>query len=353
VPFGFDSNYLDVYATFDLGRVLGLEAGWKHSKIERTYRAAEETTEDTFRVAADLRLGGGLTARAIYEFGSREFEEYNPVEAEESSFLEAGPPANHTAIRSADLADRDRNRLGVQAQWSPGGIFSIGASYFWNKDEYDDSPVSCNADYHDGNVGDAATFCPDGTTAPLGLQEAEYETFSVDADITPSDKLTVYAFYSREDIFDFQKGTQSGAAVTFNPAWGWTSTVEDKVDSFGAGADITLVPDKWFVKPFYRYQKVDGNNDFDAGALARPPTTGPVVDIASYDDTKLQHLSANLKWQFTPSWAVALGGWWEEYTLADDQVGQTLYYMPASFVLNPVNGDYDGWTSYFNLTYRF
>jgi hypothetical protein len=71
--------------------------------------------------------------------------------------------------------------------------------------------------------------------------EAKYETFSLDADITPSDKLTLYAFYSREDIFDHQVGTQSGSTITFNPEWAWTSTVEDKVDSIGAGADINPV----------------------------------------------------------------------------------------------------------------
>jgi hypothetical protein len=175
----------------------------------------------------------------------------------------------------------------------------------------------------------------------------------VDADFSPSDKVNVYAFYSREDIMDHQTGTQSGSSITFNPGWAWTTTVDDKVDSVGAGADFTLVPDRWFLDVFYRYQKVDGNNAFTAGALARPPTTGPVEDIAAYDDTEINHLSGRLKWQFAAAWAVTLGGWWEKYVYSDDQTGQTLYYMPASFFLNPVNGSYDGWTSFLNLTYRF
>jgi hypothetical protein len=354
VPNGFDSNYLDVYTTYDFGAAFGVEGGWKWSKISRTYRETEHTTENTLRVAIDVRPGGGFTARGLYEFGSRDFDDYLPVEAEEHSFLEAGPPANHTALRRSDQAKRDRNRLGVQAQWSPGsGKLTLGGAYFWNKDEYDGSPVSCNADYHAGDVGDAATFCTGGTTAPLGLMEAEYKTFSLDADFSPSEKLNVYASYSREDIMDYQTGTQSGAAITFNPGWAWTSTVDDKVDSIGAGADFTLVPDEWFLGLFYRYQKVDGNNAFTAGVLARPPTTGPVEDIAAYDDTEINHLSASLKWQFASAWAVTLGGWWEKYVYSDEQTGQTLYYMPASFFLNPVNGTYDGWTSYLNLTYRF
>jgi hypothetical protein len=354
VPNGFDSNYFDVYATYDFGSKAGLEVGWKWNKIAREFRETENTTENTFRVAADVRPGGGFSARGIYEHGTRDFDSYNPVEAEEHSYLEEGEPVNQTVLRRYDQAKRDRDRLGLQAQMSPGdGKFTVGASYFWNKDKYDDSPVSCNADYHAGNVGDSATFCSGGVSAPLGLMEAKYTTFSVDADFSPSDKATVYAFYSREDVFDYQTGRQSGATLTFNPAWTWTSQVDDKMDSFGAGADFTLVPDKWFLNLFYRYQKVDGNNAFTAGASARPPTVGPVENIPQYDDTEINHLNGNLKWQFTETWAVALGGFWEKYVYKDSQTGQTLYYMPASFFLNPVNGDYRGWVSWLNVTYKF
>jgi len=354
VPNGFDSHYLDVYATYDLGSKAGLEVGWKWNKIAREFRETEHTTENTFRVAADLRPGGGFTARGLYEHGTRDFDSYNPVEAEEHSYLDEGQPVNQTVLRRFDQAKRDRDRIGLQVQVSPGdGKFTVGAGYFWNRDKYDDSPVSCNADYHAGNVGDSATFCPGGTSAPLGLTETKYKTFSLDADFSPSDKMTIYAFYSREDVFDYQAGRQSGASLTFDPAWSWTSQVDDKVDSVGAGADFTLVPDKWFLNLFYRYQKVDGNNALTAGASARPPTVGPVESIPEFDDTEINHLSGNLKWQFTNSWAVSLGGFWEKYAYKDSQTGQTLYYMPASFFLNPVNGDYRGWVSWLSVTYKF
>jgi hypothetical protein len=136
---------------------------------------------------------------------------------------------------------------------------------------------------------------------------------------------------------------QSGASLTFDPDWTWTSQVDDKVDSFGAGADFTLVPDKWFLNLFYRYQKVDGNNAFTAGARARPPTTGPVENIPQYDDTEINNLNGNLKWQFTQAWAVALGGFWEKYVYKDSQTGQTLYYMPASFFLRSTRSCGKAW----------
>lgn len=65
------------------------------------------------------------------------------------------------------------------------------------------------------------------------------QSSSLDVDVPPTDAHTFYAFYTREDIFDFQLSRQSGGAVTFNPASNWSSTFEDKVNSFGAGAVFT------------------------------------------------------------------------------------------------------------------
>ena len=354
VPNGFDTNLFDVYATYDLGKQLGLEVGYKYNKISRTFRETEHTSENTYRVAADVRPGGGFTARGVYEHGKRDFDTYNPIEAEEHSFIETGgEPANATALRRVDQAKRDRDRIGAQVQLSPGsGKFSVGASYFWNKDKYDDSLVPC------GFVPSAAAdrrLCPtaDTPTTPLGLMEAKYKTFSLDADFSPTSRATVYAFYSREDIFDYQTGRQSGATVNFDPALNWSSQVDDKVDSIGVGADFTLKPEKWFLNLSYRYQKVDGNNDFTAGTAVRPPTVGPVEDIPNYDDTEINHLEGSLKYQFAKAWSAALGGFWEKYKLSDSQTGQVLYYMPASFFLNPNNGDYRGWVAFVNLMYKF
>jgi Putative outer membrane beta-barrel porin, MtrB/PioB len=357
VPNGFDNNLFDMYATYDLGSKLGLEVGYKYNKIARTFRETEHTSENTYRVAADVRPGGGFTARGVYEHGKRDYDSYNPVEAEEQSFIEtAGPPsqpANQTVLRRVDQAKRDRDRIGVQVQFAPGsGKFTLGGSYFWNKDKYDDAPVSCNADFN-GIVGDSAKFCPNGTSAPLGLQQAKYKTFSLDADFSPTTRATVYAFYTREDIFDYQTGRQSGATVNFDPALNWSTQVDDKVNSFGVGADFTIVPDKWFLNLSYRYQKVDGNNDFTAGPLVRPPTVGPVEDIPNYDDTVINHFEGNLKYQIAKAWSAALGGFWEKYKYNDSQTGQVLYYMPASFFLNPVNNDYKGWVAFVSLMYRF
>ncbi len=346
VPFGFKSNMFDTYLTYDVGSMLGLEVGYKYNKIDREFRETEHTTENMFRAAADVHLGSGVL-RGIYEFGDRDYDDYRPVEGEEHSFLDPGPPANQTVLRRYDQNKRDRNRFGAQFQVSPGsGVVTLAASYFYNKDEYDNGLVSCHADYHGGEVGDSAEFCSGGNSETLGLEEAKYTTFNIDVDFTPSDRTTVYGFYSREDIMDVQDGRQSGGSLTFNPAENWMSTVDDKVDTIGAGLRVSLVPDKWLLSLFYRYQKVDGNNTFTAGAGRGTPE-----DISDYDDTKLTFFAANLKWSFAEAWAMGLGGFWEKYEIADSQTGNVLNYMPGSFFINANSGDYDSWTGWLNLTY--
>jgi hypothetical protein len=217
-------------------------------------------------------------------------------------------------------------------------MFSLSAAYYLNRDTYDDSPVPCDA----ATSADLA-FCPGGEQASLGLQKAEYETFSLDADFSPSDRSTVYGFYSREDVFSFQAGRQSGSTISFDPASNWTSEVDDKVD---------IVPAKWFLDLFYRFQNVDGNNDFEAGASLRGPTN-PAGDIPDYDDTRIHFFSSQVRYQIASDWSLGLGAFWEEYVLKDTQTGQVLYYMPSSFFINAVNADYNAWVGWLNLSYSF
>jgi hypothetical protein len=349
VPYGFKSNLFDAYVTYDLGRMVGLEAGWKYNKIDRTFRESEHTTENMLRLAADVRFGIGVV-RGIYEFGDRDLDDYRPVEGEEHSFLDPGQPANNTALRRYDQQKRDRNRLGLQAQVSPGsGVVTLSASYFYNKDEYENGLVSCNADFHgDEDVGDSAETCAGGQTETLGLEEAEYTTFNLDADYTPSDSFTLYGFYTREDMMSLQDGIQSGGSLTFSDAARWASSIDTKVDSLGAGAKWAFVPDTWILSLFYRYQKADGDNSFTGGANYED-----LEPISAYDDTKSNFFAANLKWQFSDTWAVAGGAFWEKYEFDDAQTQQLLNYMPGSFFLVADNWGFDSWAGWLNMTYRF
>jgi hypothetical protein len=367
VPNGYTSDTLDAYATYQLGAV-GLEGGWKYNRMKRTFRETEDTTENVFRIAADYRRDW-LALRGIGEFGSRDFDRYDAAHAEEHSFItepgEVALPANQTVLRRSDQAKRDLTRIGAQVEVSPGsGKLSAFASYMHTKFEYDQDAVVCqDVDLFTGQ----AAFCPGGQQAPLGLVDDAYDTFTLEANLAASARINAYAFYTWEDGDILQTGRQSGSTLNFNPNDVWTSNITTKGNSFGAGADFTLVPDKWFLNVFARYQDIDGNNlvslrpGYSTSIYGTNPALqqctsgsgGTPCEIPEFDDTQFTNATAWLRYQFAKNWSAGLGVGFEDYTLDDAQTENALNYMPASFFLQANNRDYQAWVGAVSFTYRW
>ena len=360
VPYGYTNDYLDLYATWGRG-ALGIELGWKYNKMARTFRETEDTSENVFRVAADVRKDW-IVFRGIGEFGSRDFDHYDLANAEGASFQQHGAPANQTVLRRYDLAKRDLTRLGGQVEISPGdGRLSAFASYFHTQFKYDQGPVECQEveDFPGQEV-----FCPGGVQDPLGMVHDKYDSFTLEANYGASDKLNLYAFYTWEDGDILQNGRQSSGTVNFATNDVYSLNMVNKGNSFGAGADWTIVPDKWTGRLFARYQKIDGNNDitlrpgFSTSIYGSNPdlntctSPGGLCSIPVFDDTKLTYVYATLGYRFAKQWLASLGVGFEDYEIGDSQTGNELNYMPASFFLQANNRGYQSWTGYFNLTYR-
>jgi hypothetical protein len=362
VPYGYTSDTLDAFATYDFG-AFGVEGGWKYNRMKRTFRETEDTTENVFRLAADVRKDW-VALRALGEFGSRDLDHYDAAHAEHHSFLDAGAPANQTVLRRYDQSERDLTRFGAQADVSPGsGKFTASASYMHTKYEYDQSPVECqDVELFAGQ----AAFCPGGVQAPLGLVDDTYDSFTLEAGVAPSDRVNVYAFYSWEDGDILQTGRQSGSTLNFATNDVWTANITTKGNTFGAGADLTLVPEKWFAGLFARYQDIDGNNAVSllpgystsiygtSPALQQCTSAGDTpCAIPEFDDTKWTQVTASLRYRFASHWTAAAAVGYEDYEIADAQTGNAVNYMPASFFLQANNRDFQAWVGGLSLTYRW
>jgi putative beta-barrel porin MtrB/PioB len=367
VPFGYTNDTLDAFVNYNLGAV-GLEAGWRYNKMARTFRETEDTTENVFRVAADYRRDW-LALRGIGEFGNRDYDTWDSAGAEEHSFItepgEVSQPANQTVLRRYDQAKRDLTRLGAQVEVSPGsGKFSAFAAYTHTKYEYDQSPVPCqDVELFPGQ----AAFCPGGQQAPLGLVDDGYDSFTLEASLAASERANVYAFYTWEDGDILQNGRQSGSTLNFATNDVWTSNITTKGNSVGAGADFTVVPDKWFAGFFARYQDIDGGNvvsllpGYSTSIYGTSPALqqctsaaeGTPCSIPEFDDTQYTFVLASLRYQFAKHWTAGLSVGYEDYSIDDAQTGNAVNYMPASFFLQANNRDYQAWVGGLILTYRW
>ena len=241
VPYGYTNDTFDVYGTYSKG-LFGFEAGWKHNGMARTFREADDTTENVFRGAVDVR-GDWIVLRAIGEFGSRDYSNYDAAISEEASFLPVpGPPAapaNQTVLRRPDQAKRDLTRFGGQVELSPGWTASSPCSPRTSTPSSSTTRTRWSARTSTLFPGQSQ-FCPGGEQKPLGLVDDKYDTFTLEANWTANERTNLYAFYTYEDGDILQTGRQSGATVNFNPTDVWTANITNKGNTFGAGADFSF-----------------------------------------------------------------------------------------------------------------
>jgi MtrB/PioB family decaheme-associated outer membrane protein len=353
VPYSYANDRFDAIVAYDWDKV-SIEGGYRWTGNDRTFRETETTSESTLVASLGIRPNDWMVVRASYERGDRSYDGLEIERSEEASFQIHGTPVNLYAIPDHDpalaatynsfqcggapcnirydQAPRKSDRFTALAQASPGsGKTTFGLSWNYYKDDYDESRY--------------------------GLTLFKYNAITVDVDYTPSEKWSLYGFYTWEDLDDDLRGRQSGSSISANALDDWTSVVRDKTNSFGAGATLSFVPEKWTANLFARWQKTDGNNDLDAPVGGAPynarTAVGGVTDIAAYDDTEIVALNGELRYQFRKAWALTFGGWFEDYTSEDAQTTGIVNYAPGSFFLAANDGSYQAWWGYLKLSYRW
>jgi MtrB/PioB family decaheme-associated outer membrane protein len=351
VPYGYTTDALTLSASYDFGQVT-VEGGYKLDRWDRTFRETEKTTQNVGYAKVDVRASDWLVLRGTAEKGSRSFSGLEIERSEDASQLNPGAPTNLLAVPAAgttlcpvgivcnlryDQASKDLERYGAILELSPGGKATVTLSYLKGKDDYKESV--------------------------FGLTKSDNESLTGEVDYTPTDRVNVFAFYTRENINTSQRGRQSGATVSTNPLDDWTSDIQDKVDSFGGGATLGLVKDKVDLKLYGNYQKVDGNNDIFSAVGGAPElarrAVGGIAGIPLFDDTKIYTLSGELAYKVTKTLTLGLGGWYEKYTLRDSNTSDitgnvTLAnYTPGSFFLAAEDSDYKAHVVYVRVSYAW
>jgi MtrB/PioB family decaheme-associated outer membrane protein len=325
VPYGWTNTRLDLYSTYDL-RLATLEAGFRHDVMERTFRETEETTENIFHLATDVRPFTWAVFRASYEFGDRDFDEYDSERSEDASFLNPQAPANLPELRRYDQAKRDTSRIVGMLQLTPLDSISLSGNYVRYFDDY---------------TGDSTH----------GLLTWRNNSMTLEADYTPTAKLNLFAFFTHDEWSTFQRGRQSGATPDTDPRNDWTAHHIDKANTYGLGTNVTFIPDKLVLRLNGSVQKVSGYNNLES------PPGGTLVDVAmdipNIDDTSLLSASAELTYTLSDAWHLAAGAWYEDYDIFDMLSTGTQGYMPAAFFLIPNDASYRGSALYVRTSYRF
>ncbi|MDO8703839.1 MAG: MtrB/PioB family decaheme-associated outer membrane protein [Sulfuricaulis sp.] len=256
-PYSYRENQVKVDLGYQITHRTDVTGGVERSKIERTYSEREETDERTFKLGlksafADSVSGGIRLSRAD-RTGSTYVGEHPFLSGYAPAYTAtvAGGWENYPGLRKYMLADRVRDKVALFANVMPGERVNIGLSAAYLGDNY--------------------------TNSDKGLTESNMNNYTLDATFIPSERMTLYAFYTYEYMRSDQDGRSfSGGAVKLtqaaDPTRDWHAKHSDHVDTVGLGFKRTILKNRFDVGADYVYARTQGRVEVDTGsALTSAP----------------------------------------------------------------------------------
>ncbi|MCU0252338.1 MAG: MtrB/PioB family outer membrane beta-barrel protein [Vicinamibacterales bacterium] len=342
-PYDHSTKRFDLMASYDIG-AFSLEGSYRNGQLERTSREALSGDENMWGVAAVYRTGSWVDFKAIYDSYTRTAEGETIYGFQE------------------DEAEKTVKRTGLEVELSPMDKVGVSFTYYKNDREYPNRPNRVPV------VSGVPVPGVQFSNTPSGLLEATYDTFTVDAEYVPSERVEFGAWYTYEkDTATNRWHTTSTVAgtpptYTLNNSLAYAGT--DRGDSFGINGIFTIVPDKWKLSFMVTQQKIDGLMDITAletGSFYTPgrttlipPGQGGAADITDYDDTEWTTANVSLAYTYNARVTLNVGYAYDKYTFADAyNASDSLFVQSPLFFMQENNGNYTANIVYTRLTVRF
>jgi MtrB/PioB family decaheme-associated outer membrane protein len=253
--FNEPASYREHRLRFDAGYRLAdrtrLTGNLERREIDRTHSERERARETSVGAALTHQFSDGFNAAIRLLHAERSGSTYHGEEPFVSGYAPGyvatvpGGWENAPGLRKPHLADRDRDRISLMANFSPSERWSIGLDASYSHDDYKRSE--------------------------LGLQSARIRAYTVDVSWAPLAQTTLYGFYSYENMdFDQVGASIRGGANRLpdidDPARRWAVLHSDDIDTGGIGANWTSQDRKWKLGTDYVMALSRGDVDVATGA---------------------------------------------------------------------------------------
>lgn len=271
-PFSFHTRDLEFSGTWFFGKKSSAKVQYGRQWFDRKHRDVNQTIEDNFKVAVDLKPTKDFSLRISAARQNRE-----PQDRNYEWFLLPG-------TQRPDEGFRLRNRADVLAEYDLTSRLSVSGFFGTSQDNFNrrNSLTSLT------NLGDASliTFSNRPPTPAYGpyyvygvLRDTNWNGGG-DIDYLVNDKMTVFAEYSHERNFMRQVSRQrskntasqvgcpapptadANAKADCDPINDWMTVTKDAVDTYVAGADLNLGK-KISVSMYYSLAAAKGNSFTD------------------------------------------------------------------------------------------
>lgn len=220
LPYSYTRQKADAVLTYRLGGGNRLRAGLEYDDYSRDYQEVSDSDEVTWLVGFNLR--GWSTGSVSFDFrgSSRDISNYDGsvplVDSSVPGTVQPGDYENLPQLRKYFLTDRDRNEYRIRADLAPTEQLNFGLSGSYAHDDYGDGY--------------------------FGLNDAEVESWSLDAGWHPRETIALTAFYTWEK-YDAEQSARSfsNAVGAADPANDWWADTRDRVDTWNVALTFSDV----------------------------------------------------------------------------------------------------------------
>jgi MtrB/PioB family decaheme-associated outer membrane protein len=315
VPTSYTKTQAGLDLGFDVLTRTNLGIGYRFEHTDRENREVKSQDDNTFKASLDTRALEWMDFRASFQRTDRKIGDYNF-----DVYLISGDNLNELPqMRKYNQADMVRDRYQVQATFYPLQDLALTGSFTYGTDDYNDSPY--------------------------GLLKDNHYIVSFDTDYAINERATANLFYTYEKFENTQRGSTSGMD--------WTADGEDRVNTFGGGLTLSLMPKRLDLSLTYSYSDADGNISF-----ASP--SGSFADFKAVDDTKKHALNSKLSYHISKNLILSLGYLWEKFDY-EDYNKDGFAYVPTdaggnyqgALLSGTLPQDYDAHVVYTQLTFRY
>lgn len=305
--FSYSRHNLDADARYRaftwLATTLG--GGWEHWNRDEEHREVPKSDEYYVKVAGDWTPVDWFLGRITYKPSWRRINEYNTFAHIAHTVIEDelapadAAQSQSVLLRKFDEGERDRHQTDLTLQFTPFDTLTVSLNGTWRNDDY---------------LG-----------GEFGLRDATTWSAGIDASWTPAERVTLFASYVYESIYQKWKSRNrdvSGALVSDFDDWNWISNSLDRVQTVQLGAKVGVIPGKldWLIQGTLAYALGEVDNRNETAPLAHPGFANPANAVArkqpAFEDTLIR-LETGLRYWLTKDWSLGFRYAFESYEKND------------------------------------
>jgi len=319
-PFSYTKHNAHLGAGYSLLSNLNLKLGYEWERWNRNpaHREVENSDEHILKTSLDYSPLDWLLLRAAYRRGWRSVDEYRPqahaahvAQDIEDEVFTLNRQGQSVLGRKFDEADRTRDKVELLASITPLESLNFTVTYGFLHDDFDKARCQQSTS--------SIPPCPQ-QTSPLGLNESTGWSLGGDLAYSPFSWLSLFVNYMREEFRYDQlsrsrpvTGTTTFDFIDFD----WRSVNTDTIDTYGAGADVSLIPNRLNLKLTWSFSEADTiirsfNPVTPTSGTAAQRNTATALNLPT-DNTNLHTLIAALRYKLTKNWSLKGEYRWEQF----------------------------------------